>query len=131
MVHFLLYTNYWLMWTHMTFRTCSKCQCLLVPSTDPVTFVDYYKADYEPRAGSMNPDEYKFYFVFLQENILVQNNVPDVLIPDDVSAYYYVTSHKENEETYRDRTSKMQPYKGGTTPQYFYGFPSLYLLTFH
>ena len=67
----------------MLYYSFSIHQWFFVPPTDPVTFVDYYKADYEPRPGSANPDEYKFYFVFLRENIFVANKNPD-----DVSTHW-------------------------------------------
>ncbi len=38
---------------------------LISSSSAPVTFVDYYRADY----ASTQPFDYQFYFVFLRENL--------------------------------------------------------------
>ena len=38
--------------------------------TVPVTFVDYYRADYPVTPPATLPEHYRFYFVFLRENLL-------------------------------------------------------------
>ena len=35
----------------------------------PVTFVDYYRADYRPVSPATLPEHYQFYFVFLRESL--------------------------------------------------------------
>ena len=37
--------------------------------TVPVTFVDYYRADYPVTPPATLPEHYQFYFVFLRENL--------------------------------------------------------------
>ena len=37
--------------------------------TVPVTFVDYYRADYPVTRPATLPEHYQFYFVFLRENL--------------------------------------------------------------
>ena len=37
--------------------------------TVPVTFVDYFKADYPVTPPATLPEHYQFYFVFLRENL--------------------------------------------------------------
>ena len=45
--------------------------------------------------------------------------------------YIILTGYKKSfySKSYRDGIPKKQPNKVGIIPQYFYGFPSLYLLT--
>ena len=44
----------------------------MFPSSDPVTFVDYYRANYY---GNNIPSEnVEFYFVFLRENFMAADN---------------------------------------------------------
>jgi len=42
--------------------------------TVPVTFVDYYKADYPVVSPATVPEDYQFYFVFLRENLFDDNS---------------------------------------------------------
>ena len=42
---------------------------LIFIHTVPVTFVDYYKADYPVVSPATVPEDYQFYFVFLRENL--------------------------------------------------------------
>jgi len=48
---------------------------LILIHTVPVTFVDYYKADYPVVSPATVPGDYQFYFVFLRENLFDGNSV--------------------------------------------------------
>ena len=51
--------------------------CLFLLHTVPVTFVDYFRADY-PVTPPTIPERYQFYFVFLRENLFDSSQAVDV-----------------------------------------------------
>ena len=51
---------------------------IIVLHTVPVTFVDYYRADYPVTAPATLPEHYQFYFVFLRENLFGTSQTVDV-----------------------------------------------------
>ena len=51
---------------------------IIVLHTVPVTFVDYYRADYPVTPPATLPEHYQFYFVFLRENLFGSSQTVDV-----------------------------------------------------
>ena len=50
----------------------------IVLHTVPVTFVDYYRANYPVTAPATLREHYQFYFVFLRENLFGTSQTVDV-----------------------------------------------------
>ena len=46
--------------------------------TVPVTFVDYYRADYAAVLPATSASDYQFYYVFLRENLFDDSSPLDV-----------------------------------------------------